>query len=283
MAKLSNFETDINSLNRTYTKYMVSRIIDNPLNDLLEVELPTTIPEEFTVEMQFYSLSNNGLVRTIILTSSDTDVFTATKLSYADTSERTLLYVDFSKLSLVLDGQEGKFQVVLNFFIPEIGRYDEPILVLNTISPSRTEVELSLNRKYATEENVNILTNFATPQISSEWVLDAVKYICNQSIPENSQIPTDKTKISFDIISAFLPQTVQTQLSNPNISTEYTSSVKLSTQQLLDSTYAYATQSIQTYMNQDAIFTDTLIVNILSSSLSSAFINYQQKMEYKLS
>ncbi len=40
MANSYNYATNIQTLTGRYTKYMVSRVIDNPKNKLLELEVP---------------------------------------------------------------------------------------------------------------------------------------------------------------------------------------------------------------------------------------------------
>lgn len=283
MSNTFNYETNVTRLKDSYNKFSVSRIIANPLDSLLETELPASFPETFIVEITLYSLANNNVVfNTKVDNQTDPTLFTVTTLQYPDGTSRRLVFIDFSKLPLSIEVPDGRFEVVLNFYVPEIGNATTSSLVLNKISPSRTEVEVKLAPQYRTPQSASLLTTFASPQINAQWALDALKYICNQTQSLNPNIPTDQTALSFDIVQEFLPTVISTQLNNPNTSGDFTSSVKVSTQALLNSTYNYASQSIQTYISRKVVFTDKVLFEILSSSLSTAYRNSPQNAEYKL-
>lgn len=283
MSNTFNYETNVTRLKDSYNKFSVSRIISNPLDSLLETELPASLPETFIVEITLYSLANNNVVfNTKVDNQTDPTLFTVTTLQYPDGTSRRLVFIDFSKLPLSIEVPDGRFEVVLNFYVPEIGNATTSSLILNKISPSRTEVEVKLAPQYRTPQSASLLTTFASPQINAQWALDALKYICNQTQSLNPNIPTDQTALSFDIVQEFLPTVISTQLNNPNTSGDFTSSVKVSTQALLNSTYNYASQSIQTYISRKVVFTDKVLFEILSSSLSTAYRNSPQNAEYTL-
>lgn len=265
MANTRNFNTNTTTLDGRYTRYMVSRVIDNPSNKLLEVEVPTTIPEHFTVELNFYTLTNNSLITSLVLDSNDENVFEATTLVYTDTSYRRLLFIDFSKIDITLD--QGRFEVVINFFVPEIGSFNEPQLMLTNISPSRKEVEFSISPEYLTTSSVGKLVNFALPQISSQWVLDAMRQIFNQSpSPTSPNIPTDNTNLTFDVVESFLPQSVVILINDPNTSPMFTSSIKLTTQTVLNAAYGFASQSIMA--SSSVVYTDAVLNQLVSRSIA---------------
>jgi hypothetical protein len=263
-----NYATNTATLNGRYTKYMVSRVIDNPRNRLLEVEAPTSIPESFVLELMFYSLAENYLISSIFLTSDDTDTVSVTKLRYADSSTRTLLFIDFAKINTNIE--EGRLQLVVNFFIPEVGNFDESKFTLTTISPSRKELELKLIPQCITTESISELRTFASPQINSEWILDALKYICNQTQSLNPNLPTTTASLSFDVIQSYLPVSQLDKITNPNVSGDYTASIKQTTQQLLNTTYTFASQSIKETIQETPRFTDTMLIELVSSSLGMA-------------
>ena len=268
MANSYNYATNIQTLAGRYTKYMVSRVIDNPKNKLLELEVPAEIPEKFIVELMFYSLESSYLLSSIALTDEDTDVLKVTTLSYPDTSTRRLLFIDFSNLSINIE--QGRIQLVLNFFVPEVGGFNKSKFSLTRISPSRKEVELSLLPQCITDDILEELKVFSSPQINSMWVLEALKYICNQTQSLNPNLPTVTTPLSFDIIQSYLPLSQSIKLNDPLVSGQYTSSIKQSTQTILDNTYAYASESIKDMIRDNTRFTDTMLINIVSSSLGRA-------------
>lgn len=263
-----NYATNTTTLNGRYTKYMVSRIIDNPQNRLLEIEAPANIPESFVLELMFYSLAENYLMSSIFLTSDDTDIVSVTTLRYADTSVRKLLFIDFSKINTNIE--EGRLQLVINFFVSEVGEFDESKFSLLRISPSRKEIELSLIPQCITTSSIEQLQLFAAPQINSDWALEALKYICNQTQSLNPNLPTVTASLSFDIIQSYLPASQSLKLNNPNVSGQYTESIKQTTQQLLNNTYTFASQSIKDKLLDTPRFTDSMLIEIVSSSLGRA-------------
>lgn len=271
MANTANYETNIARLKDTYKRYTVSRIIANPLDNLLELEIPALIPEKFFVEISLYSLANNNVVfNTTIDNQADPSIFTVTTLQYSDGGSRRLIFIDFSKLPTVIEVPDGRFEVVLNFFVPEIGNQNTYPLILNTVSPSRTEIEVKLAPQYKTPQSASLLTTFASPQINAQWALDALKYICNQSQSLNPNIPTEKTALTFDIVEQFLPTTTVTAINNPSALPIFTASIKDTTQAILNGTYRYASSSLATQLHQSTRITDTLFYTIVSSSLSRA-------------
>lgn len=281
MPNTFNYASNTAILENQYSRYSVSRIIENPLQDLLEIELPLENQETYFIEMTLYSLANNSVVfNTRIDPTNNDEVVKTVTLTYPDTSVRRLLVIDFSKV--IADIPDGRFEAVFNFFTPKIGNSVISPLTLTKISPSGTEVELQLLPEYKTQESASILTDFASPQINHAWVLQAMQYICNQTQSLDTNIPTDQTALSFGIIQQFLPTAVSAQLNNPNTSGVFTSSLQLSTQTLLNNTYNYATQSIQTYISENVVFTDKTLIEILSSSLSTAYANYAQNTRYTL-
>ncbi len=272
MANSYNYATNTQPLAGRYTKYMVSRVIDNPKNKLLQLEIPAEIPEKFVIELMFYSLDSSFLLSSVSLTEEDTDVVKVTTLSYADASVRRLLFIDFSSLSINIE--QGRIQAVLNFFVPEVGGFNESKFSLTKISPSRKEVELSLTPQCTTESILEELKIFASPQINSKWVLDTFAYLCNQSQSIDLNIPTEKTSLSFDIVKAFLPAMESSKLNDQSSSAAYTASVEASVQQILNTTYNFASQSIEERLPETTRFTDAIISNIFSSSLSKAMQQY---------
>ena len=271
MSKIRNYKSNILQLENQFPRYTVSRVVSSTRDDLVQVEVPANFPSDFFVEISIYSYANNRLLFNITTRpEQNNQTFSFVTLQYLqDSSIRKLLFVDFSKIAE--EFPDGRFEVVFNFFAPQIGSETSQSLLLTNISPSRTEVELKLAPEYRTPQSASQLTNFVLPQINSTWALEAVKYICNQSQSFNPNIPTDKTPLTFDIIEEFLPIEQQNKLNNQNVSGLYTQSIKVSTQTLLNSVYTKASASIVQYPVQTR-FTNELLVSILSSSISRAVI-----------
>lgn len=265
MANTYNYATDITKLRGPYKKYMASRIIDNPKNKLLELEVPASVPENFVLEVMFYSVAENYLLSSVVLTSDDTEVITTTTLQYPDTSIRKLLFIDFSKFNINIE--QGRLQIVINFFVPEVGGYDSSKFSITKISPSRQEIEMSLLPQCITPEIIEELRLFATPQINSTWVTDALRYVYNQTQSMNPDIPTDKTPLSFDILQEFLPTDIKKLLNDPDTDSQFVEGVKNLSQQILNVAYGYATQSISTELSTH-VYTKERLNTIVSESIA---------------
>ena len=280
MPNFNNFKTDIPSISTEYVKYLVSRTVSIPKDELIEVMVPTTIPENFSIEVALYSLSDNSLVYKCSLPVTD-DAVQIQNFIYADGTVRRMMFINFSKLGngSVLD-VVGRWEMVINFVVNEIGGGEVFPLNITEISPSRKEVELRLAPEYRTPESASKLVNFASPQINSIWVLEALKYICNQTQSLNPNIPTEKTSLTFDILQEFLPEEELVKISGSNVNGEYTASIKNSTQILLNTMYGYASQSIQNDNGQVLRYTDKMLYNIVSSSLGKAMNDYMQPQNF---
>ena len=258
-------------------KFTISRILDNSLNNLLSAMVPAEVPEKFTVEITLYSLYNNQAVfHTIYGSDEQTDVFSLTTLNYQNGGYRRLLFIDFSRIPLPFSSLFGRHQIVLNFFETEI----ENELTIKKISPDRTEIELELLPGSATSDNLNLVKNFAYPQITSTWVYDAIRQMCNQpSSSTSDNIPTDRTNLTYEIIKEYLPANIQTILDSEDTSEEFKEIVQTQTQKLLNSTYGLVTQSLLASSSVIRFIEPDLNKTILSN-VSQSFSQYQQIPEF---
>lgn len=275
MPNQNNYKTNTNVVSSEYIKYSVSRIVSSPSNALIDTEIPALVPDDFILEISLYSLADESLIF-FGEYASNNEAFEVRNLIYADGSVRRMLFINFQKfgqdeeLPTELINTPGTYEIVINFFVPQIGTYLTSSLQVTEIAPSRTEIQLQLKPQHRTPENVQKLKDFASPSINSVWVLDALKYICNQTQSLNPNIPTSTASLSFNIVQAYLPPSESIKLNNPNVSGDYTESIKRITQEILNKTYMFASQSIKEVVKQDTRFTDTMLVNIVSSSLQQA-------------
>ena len=100
MAEQQNYQSNIQELSDSYTKYTVSRIIANKKDDLLDMEVPSDFSEALlqnNVEVNLYSLADNSLIFSDVVRNVSGSIFTET-LQYNDNSLRKLLYIDFAKV-----------------------------------------------------------------------------------------------------------------------------------------------------------------------------------------
>lgn len=272
MSNQYNYKSDIFSLSQEFKRFRVSRIIDNPVNRLLEVEIPTSVPDEFTVELMLYTLDNNELVSSLVLDNTS-NIFRTVSLNYSPATvggavtQRKILFINFAETTIPLT--QGRYEMVLNFFVPEIGTFNEGAFAVTTISPSRRELELKLTPQCGGIDYINKLKEFASPQINRESILNALKQIFNQQNSRTLGLQTDNTTLTYDIIQDYFSDSTQQQVSSSKVlNSDYENLLTQSIQVLQDRAYMYASESIQASTTK--VFTDTMIYDIVSSSLGRA-------------
>lgn len=157
MPNQSNFRNSITT--QTDVRFLASRIVRIPTEQILLEEVPASFgyDAQDNVELHFYTARSNLLVTSIITKLSD-EVVKLHIVGYDDGTYKTYLQIDFTKLLVDKNTTivPGEYKVSINFFSDEIGSYDNPVLAISEISPSRTEVEVYFTN--ATDE-VNIAQN----------------------------------------------------------------------------------------------------------------------------
>lgn len=188
-----NFQSDTEVLSELYTRYLVSRVIANKQDNLLDMEVTAEFSEAIlqnNVEIHIYSLFDNSLIFSGVIKNINSAVFTKT-LKYSDNTFKTLLYIDFAKALPRLELPNGQYSVTLNFFRDEIGSYDNRVLKVENISTSRTEVQMELT----SQVSQSLLNQFAIPRIPATYIEPVLKQIFNQSGSSQLIIPTSPAKI----------------------------------------------------------------------------------------
>jgi hypothetical protein len=175
MPNQANFRSDITT--QTVSRFTASRIVRNPSELILFEEVPASFAfdAQDNVELHFYTILENQLLLSTIITLND-DIVKSHIVSYADNSYKNYIRIDFTKLfvdkNLVL--VPGDYKLTLNFFSDEIGNYTDRRLTIDTISPSRTEVQLTFNNiidDVTRRENEYLLKEFVEPAFNK---MDAV-------------------------------------------------------------------------------------------------------------
>jgi hypothetical protein len=175
MPNQANFRSDITT--QTEPRFAASRIVSNPNELILFEEVPASFAfdAQDTVEVHFYTIPGNQLLLSTTITLSD-QIIKSHIVSYSDNSYKNYIRIDFTKLfidkNLVL--VPGDYRMVLNFFSDEIGSYTDRRLTIDTISPSRTEVQLTFNNvidNVTRSENQSLLKEFIEPAFNK---MDAV-------------------------------------------------------------------------------------------------------------
>lgn len=146
MPNQANFRSNITA--KTEPRFTASRIVSNPSELILFEEVPASFAfdAQDNVEVHFYTIPGNQRLLSTTVTLND-EIIKSHIVSYADNSYKTYIRIDFTKLfvdkNLVL--VSGDYRMVLNFFSDEIGSYTDRRLTIDTISPTRTEVQLTFN------------------------------------------------------------------------------------------------------------------------------------------
>ena len=189
MPTQSNFRSDITTT--TDIRYNASRIVRVPDELILYEEVPASFAfdRQDNIEIHFYTITTNQLLLSTVITLND-EIIKSHIVSYADNSYKNYIRIDLTKLfeykNLILI--PGDYRMVLNFVSDEIGSYTDRKLTLETISPSRTEVELVFNDtidEVARQENLTLLREFIEPSFEKTDAVGAAEKIFKSGVELN--------------------------------------------------------------------------------------------------
>lgn len=189
MPNQANFRSDITT--QTEPRFAASRIVSNPNELILFEEVPASFAfdAQDTVEVHFYTTPGNQLLLSTTITLSD-QIIKSHIVSYSDNSYKNYIRIDFTKLfidkNLIL--VPGDYKLVLNFFSDEIGSYTDRRLTIDTISPSRTEVQLTFNNIIDTvtrNNDVYLLREFVEPSFNKSDAVGVAQKIFESGVELN--------------------------------------------------------------------------------------------------
>lgn len=283
MANQENFKTDVISESKRYSKYTVSRIIENLSDNLLQLEAPADFPVELSgygVQLSVYSLEDNSIIYETYLSNDDTPgVLTTETFWYDDNSVRKLLFVDFSKV-IGLNLPIGQVSITLNFFKNEVGSFNNQVLKVNNISVTRQEVELELTNTASRSD----LRTFATPYISAEYVQNAISQIFNQPNSSTLNSRTTGSRVTNQSIAAQLGETIVNNLQTYGFDTGSVAQpgVYQLAQTILDNAYPSVINQVQLDIrNNTSSFTSVYLNNIVQSAISSEYAKVARNQQYR--
>jgi hypothetical protein len=270
MANQENFSTDIQAVSDSYTKFIVSRIIDNTQDTLLDMEVPAEFSDallENNIEISLYSLADNSLIYSDVIRNGE-GIFTIA-LQYRDNSLRRLLFIDFSKLEL--DLPTGQYTVSLNFFADELGSSDERVLNITNISTSRTEVEMELTDVTLQPD----MEQFAIPRIPVNFIYPVLAQIFNQSGSDAVDVPTSPIKIdSSSLYRNFTSESGERLIEYQfDVDAESKLGINTITQNVLDDAYPLVIEKIEAMILNfgSTSFTETELEQYVIESLDIAY------------
>lgn len=272
MAEQQNYQSNLQELSDSYTRYTVSRIIANKKDDLLDMEVSADFSEALlqnNIEVNLYSIADNSLIFSDVIRNVSGSIFTET-LQYNDNSLRKLLYIDFAKVT-DLNLPSGQYSVTLNFFADELGASDDRILKVSRISTSRTEVELKLTDISQQSK----LEQFATPAIPAEFIRPILQQIFNQSGSSQIELPTSPIKIDSSSLYQNFTSGSGEKLLQYNFDDDDGSRIGINTimQNVLDDAYPIALQTVEDMilLSGSTHFTETELSEYVVNAIDIAY------------
>jgi hypothetical protein len=195
MPNQNNFRNEV--ISRTESRFLASRIVRFPQDGVLLEEIPASFGYDYedNVELHFYTAKSNTLVQSLVTKLSDGFV----KLhivGYDDGTYKTYLQIDFTRLFTELPTNistvkniivmiPGDYKVSINFFSDEIGNYNNKVLTISEISPSRTEIETYFNNSFnevAIDTNDRLLYEFVTDSFIKADAIGVMKKILKDGV-----------------------------------------------------------------------------------------------------
>jgi hypothetical protein len=273
MPSITNFKSNLSS--RYGGRYTVSRIIADMNDDLLSMEIPADFPLGFSnsnIEVHLYSLADNSLLFSFAVRNNKRNAIVVEKIKYSDGSVRNLLYINFAKMDAVLvEIPSGRFSATLNFFLDEIGSYDDKILKVSRISTSRTEVELALTNPNKQSQ----LEQFAIPRINLRYIQPVLLQIFNQSGSSDLNIPVSPAKIDSSSIYRNFTSGSGQQLVQYGFDIDNGNQIGINTiaQNVLDDAYPLALRAINTLIQESGStsFTESELTEIVVNAIDEAY------------
>ncbi len=277
MPNQENYKQNIENASTGYNKYTISRVVDSLSDPLILQEFHSAVPydlSQFNVEINLYSLADNSLVYSDYISNKISNVFNSVVLVYKEVEQRSLLFVDFSKLA-ELGIPPGQYSVTLNFFVDEVGSYEDRNLSISTISPSRLEVELEYGG-----DNIEEVINFTQPSVTTQNVLSVVRDILNQDrgITGPYTDTTNPIKLTSNVIQTALPQDVSSAIQEYQFDSGSFGVYPIA-QQILEGAASSVISQVESmslaypYIR----FTQEKLSTLFTSAISSSYVDYVTK------
>lgn len=212
MPNQANFRSDVTT--PTEPRFSASRIVTNPSELILFEEVPASFAfdAQDNIEIHFYTIPGNQLLLSTITVITD-EIIKSHIVSYADNSYKTYTRIDFTKLfkdkNLIL--VPGDYRMVLNFFSDEIGSYADRRLTIDTISPSRTEVQLTFNNvidEVTRREDAYLLREFVEPGFNKTDAVGVAQKIFKSGVELNDS--TEGVTVDNVVANIEIPEINQT-------------------------------------------------------------------------
>jgi hypothetical protein len=216
MPNQQNFRSDVTT--PTNARFNASRIVRVPEEAILVEEIASSFAfdSEDNIELHFYTIPGNQLILSAVIGLND-DIIKSHVVSYTDNTYKNYIRIDFTKLfidkKLIL--VPGDYRMVLNFFSDEIGSYFDRTLSLETISESRTEVQLVFNNtadEVDRQQNLNLLREFVEKSFNKTDAVGVAEKIFKSGVLAGQEIQAENNftgeQIEGDVISGIFSEGV---------------------------------------------------------------------------
>lgn len=196
-----------------------------PLSRIAESETDTEVikgrvpggfgfSETDNIEMHFYD-STNKLVGSVII-SAISGIVSIRSILLPNNEKEEKVLIDMTRVQkeLGLLVPPGNYTVSLNFFSDEIGSYRNKNLVIEAVSPSRTELRLGFANGMTEADEVQ-LTEFADrsiPRLVAAGALESITGVAQGQVLTNNQPATSSQIQTFidKVIRKLLEKDIQT-------------------------------------------------------------------------
>jgi hypothetical protein len=164
---MSNQKNYVQQIPTSPQVFSVSRIAESENDiDIIQGRLPGQFgfDADDNVEMHFYD-SVNRLVGSVVIPVS-TGIISARTVLLPDGTQDEKVVIDMTRVQkeLGLLVSPGTYSVTINLFSNEIGSYTNPKMIIEEVSPSRTELRLGFNN-VVTQTESNELFEFVQPSV----------------------------------------------------------------------------------------------------------------------
>lgn len=164
---MANQENYVQIIPNNPQVFSVSRIAESENDqDIIVGRLPGEFGfnSDDNIEMHFYD-STNRLVGSVVIPVS-TGIISAKTILLPDNEREEKVIVDMTRVQkeLGLLIPPGTYTVSMNFFANEIGSYTDKKMIIEEVSPSRTELRLGFNRT-VTDVETSELFEFVQPSV----------------------------------------------------------------------------------------------------------------------
>lgn len=192
---MSNQSNYVQQIPSNPTAFSVSRIAESENDtDVILGRQPAEFGfnSEDNVEMHFYDTSNR-LVGSVVVPIS-TGIISFRTLLLPDGTKENKVIIEMSRVQkeLGLLIAPGTYNVTLNFFSNEIGSFTDRKLIIEEVSPSRTELRLGFNTTI-TETELSELYEFVEPSVPRQIAAGIVGEVIGTTTPEGVSPETVQT------------------------------------------------------------------------------------------